>query len=68
MKTLLSVAAVATALGTGSVQAEIERHDFNVQSEPGIQLQVRDVGDSQAAAGKPPIILLHGARVPGHAR
>lgn len=38
MKTLLAIAAVVTALGTGSgfVQAQIERHDFNVQSEPGI--------------------------------
>ena len=38
------------------------------KAEPGIRPKVREVGDSQAAAGKPPIILLHGARVPGHAR
>ena len=38
------------------------------KAEPGIQLKVREVGDSQAAAGKPPVILLHGAWVPGHAR
>lgn len=65
MRTLLSVAALATAFGTGAVQAEIERHDFVVQSEPGIQLQVREVTGTQVAAGKPPVILLHGARVPG---
>ena len=67
MKNLLAIAAVVTALGTGSgfVQAQIERHDFNVQSEPGIQLRVREVGAVQAAAAKPPVILLHGARVPG---
>lgn len=65
MRTLLSVAAFATALGTGSVQAEIARHDFKVQSDPGIQLQVREVSDTRAAGGKPPILLLHGARVPG---
>ncbi|TQV70749.1 alpha/beta hydrolase [Exilibacterium tricleocarpae] len=65
MKILLSVAAIATALGMSAVLAEIKRHDFNVQSEPGIQLQVREVSDAQAAAGKPPVILLHGARVPG---
>ena len=65
MKTLLSVAVVAMALATGSVQAEIARHDFNVESEPAIQLQVRAVADPRAAAGKPPVILLHGARVPG---
>ena len=35
MKALLSVAAVAAALDTGSVQTEIERHDFNAQSRAG---------------------------------
>ena len=67
MKTLLLAVAVAAALGAGSVQAEIERHHFDVQSEPGIELQVREVTDPQAADDKPPVILLHGARTPGAA-
>lgn len=46
----------------------VERNDFLIQSDPGIKLHVREVCGGAAAAtpeGKPPIILLHGARVPG---
>ena len=57
--------AIAIAIPVSSAQAEIQRQDFNVQGEPGIELHVREVWDTAAAGGKPPIILIHGARVPG---
>lgn len=56
---------IAIATSVGTAQAEIKRQDFEVQSEAGIELHVREVSDTDAADGKPPIILLHGARVPG---
>ena len=69
MKNLLLSAvvalAIAMAIPMSSAQAEIQRQDFNVQGEPGIELHVREVWDTAAAGGKPPIILIHGARVPG---
>lgn len=65
---LLSAAvtlAIAIALPVSSAQAEIQRQDFSVQGEPGIELQIREVWDTAVADDKPPIILIHGARVPG---
>ena len=54
----------ATLLG-GAAQAEIARQDFTVISEPGVELAVREVSDTEGQSGKPPIVLIHGARVPG---
>jgi pimeloyl-ACP methyl ester carboxylesterase len=48
-------------------KAEIERHDYFVDSDSAIRLFVREVTALQLGAtnmGKP-ILLLHGARVPG---
>lgn len=43
-----------------------ERRDFTVQSEPGIDLFVREVhAAANNEATRVPILLLHGARVPG---
>jgi pimeloyl-ACP methyl ester carboxylesterase len=62
------VAAVFSGLfGTPYSRPEVRRRDFFVDSDPGIHLFVREVVDGSApdqAAGKP-IVLLHGARVPG---
>lgn len=45
---------------------EIERNHLFVESEPGISIFVREVLSSTTSADeKPPIVLLHGARVPG---
>ncbi|WP_346293720.1 alpha/beta hydrolase [Sphaerothrix gracilis] len=60
-----AVSLAIAAIPVGSAQAEIQRQDFNVQSEPGIELHVREVWDSADTDSKPPIILIHGARVPG---
>ena len=44
----------------------VERHDFTIESEPGIQIFVRKVrATASAGSEKAPILLLHGARVPG---
>jgi pimeloyl-ACP methyl ester carboxylesterase len=45
-------------------QGKVARHDFTVVSEPGISLFVREV-KSQDQESNRPILLLHGARVPG---
>jgi len=59
-----AVILVGSLLG-GLAYAEVTRRDFTVESDPEIRLFVREVRDSTAAAGKPPVILLHGARVSG---
>jgi pimeloyl-ACP methyl ester carboxylesterase len=66
----LSKATIAGALATGvfltePARADIVRDDFTVASEHGISLAVREVRDPGAAAGKPPVVFVHGARVPG---
>lgn len=49
---------------TTPMNTDLHRQDFLIEGEPGIQLFVREV---RAAAGgdRVPILLLHGARVPG---
>ncbi len=44
--------------------AEIARDDHHVAGEPGISLFVREIRQTDAKDGKP-ILLIHGARVPG---
>ena len=44
--------------------AEVERQEFSVQSEPGITLFVREVKLRETKLARP-ILLIHGARVPG---
>lgn len=66
-RTVMAIAGIASITWITSVAAlaEVRRAEFMVPSEPGITLHVREVADSAARAGKPPVILLHGARVPG---
>src|SRR5262245_19133178 len=45
-----------------SAGAQITRRDHRIASDPGIQLFVREVS---GASSKTPILLIHGARVPG---
>lgn len=45
--------------------AQVERNEFMVPGDPGIRLHVREVRvDVAVDASRPPIVLLHGARVP----
>jgi pimeloyl-ACP methyl ester carboxylesterase len=47
-----------------SAQSGIQRKDFSIPGDPGIHLFVREVSQSHAAA-HPPLMLIHGARIPG---
>lgn len=64
------IAVLVALLGaTGGVCAEhhVQRRDFYVDSDPGVRIFVREVTEDSGAgrfAGQP-ILLLHGARVPG---
>ena len=64
----LAGAAALLSLAWGlDPQAEIQRNDFFVDSDPGVHLFVREVVTASGHAGAigQPILLLHGARVPG---
>jgi pimeloyl-ACP methyl ester carboxylesterase len=48
--------------------AEVTREEFRVPSEPGVEVSVREVKDAgMQVLGIPPLVLVHGARVPGRA-
>lgn len=46
-------------------QAEVQRQDFSVESDAGVRLFVREVRFGHGGRMGRPILLLHGARVPG---
>ncbi|MFZ5781544.1 MAG: alpha/beta fold hydrolase [Pseudomonadota bacterium] len=48
-----------------SLAAEVTRRDFRVTTADGIGLAVREVRPAGAAESAEPLILVHGARVPG---
>ncbi|NBD08910.1 alpha/beta hydrolase [Corallococcus sp. Z5C101001] len=57
-----------SALLGGGAWAEVTRAEFLVPSEEGIEVSVREVKDTgMQVSGLAPLILLHGARVPGRA-
>jgi alpha-beta hydrolase superfamily lysophospholipase len=55
--------AAIVLLVCGSATAEVRRQDFQVPGDPGISLFVRHVTAGRGTAV--PVLLLHGARVPG---
>lgn len=57
--------AATLAVSATPALAEIERTDFTLSARDNGRLFVREVSDRATAGGKPPVILLHGARVPG---
>lgn len=52
------------ACHAAGAQPGVERHDFSVAGEPGIHLFVREVTAAHSATHIP-IVLIHGARIPG---
>ena len=64
MRMFLTGVSVA-AMFTVPASAEIRREDFRVTAELGIELAVREVRDTTPQEERPPVLLLHGARVPG---
>ena len=68
MTRFASIAAILLGLaGTLHTETEILRQDFFVDGDPGIHLFVREVviGSEHGGIIGEPILLLHGARVPG---
>jgi pimeloyl-ACP methyl ester carboxylesterase len=63
-KAMMSGVLATTTLLAETTSAELCREDYTVASEPGLSLHVRQVR-SGGATVPPPVILLHGARVPG---
>lgn len=56
----------ATELRGANVDSTIIRNDFIVTSDPGVEIYVREVADlHRCAAQRGPVLLVHGARVPG---
>ena len=58
-------ALMATTVFADPAHAETVREDLTVASEPGIDLFVRRVTDTDASKNRGPVLLLHGARVGG---
>ena len=56
---------MATTILIVPVHAETVREDLTVASEPGIDLFVRRITDTDADEDRGPVLLLHGARVGG---
>jgi pimeloyl-ACP methyl ester carboxylesterase len=64
MLRLVSVAILLAAFARAAAAQDVERRDFFVQSDPGVQIFVREVSTARSRSG-PAILLIHGARVPG---
>ena len=67
LRILLAVLLLFAAGAAASSKAEIERRDYFVENDPGVRLFVRQVTELPPghASGGQPILLVHGARVPG---
>jgi pimeloyl-ACP methyl ester carboxylesterase len=61
---MVNIFVLAALLVTSAFQPSITHRDFFINSDPGIRLFVREVTVGQNGSGKP-ILLVHGARVPG---
>lgn len=62
---LFTVITAATATVEPSRDDDLVRTDFHVTSDPGVRIAVREVRPARTDPGRPPVLLLHGARVPG---
>jgi pimeloyl-ACP methyl ester carboxylesterase len=61
---MVNILVLSALLVTSAFQPAITHRDFFINSDPGIRLFVREVTVGQNGSGKP-ILLVHGARVPG---
>ncbi|MFB4277889.1 alpha/beta fold hydrolase [Nonomuraea sp. MTCD27] len=66
MRLLLNtvVSLVAAVSLTAEPRDQVRRTDFHVNGDPGVKIAVREVSVPGARRGRP-VLLLHGARVPG---
>ena len=58
MHSLLAAATLATL-------ATVQRSEFHVTTSDGVRIAVREVRPTHRLLGVEPVVLLHGARVPG---
>ncbi|PKA44868.1 alpha/beta hydrolase (plasmid) [Rhizobium sullae] len=58
-------ATIAATFGAVPALAEVERKDFRINAAPGIELAIREVQNTGPKRNGSPIVLVHGARVPG---
>lgn len=58
-------ATLAAAFGAAPAFAEIEREDFRIRAGSDIELAIREVRNAEVEPKGPPVMLVHGARVPG---
>lgn len=66
MKRIRYVAAAVAAVCSMQAGAAVQRQNIEVESDPGVALHVREVHDSaRVHRALPPVVLVHGARVPG---
>jgi pimeloyl-ACP methyl ester carboxylesterase len=66
LRTLVAATGLALAAATGdAAEPDIARQDFRVTTGDGVGLFVRELRPAGAAPGREPLILVHGARVPG---
>ena len=61
----LRLVSTLMCLGAGRTSAEIHRAEHRLPSDPAISVFVREVRSSAAPTKRVPVLLLHGARVPG---
>ncbi|VIO72393.1 2-succinyl-6-hydroxy-2, 4-cyclohexadiene-1-carboxylate synthase [Bradyrhizobium ivorense] len=61
----LAALAAGTIDTAGAVEAAVARHDFHVTTEDGMRLCVRELHTAGGDQHAQPVILIHGARVPG---
>ncbi len=59
----LSAGGAGGAAGAGA--AGLLRSDHRIPGDPGVELSAREVRSASKRADRPPVLLLHGARVPG---
>ena len=55
----------AVLFGSATASAEIQRTSLVAESDPGVSIAIREVVDTSTDRAGTPLILLHGARVPG---
>lgn len=61
----LFLGAAATVLLAGPAAADIDRSTFEATSDPDVRIAIREVVDPDATRRGDPLVLIHGARVPG---
>lgn len=65
MKAPLFCTLLAYGVTVGAAGPDLVREDYHITAAPGLRLAVRNIHRADRAPGGRPVILVHGARVPG---